>query len=189
MRLAILGSTRGTNLQALITAINERALLANIELVISNKKDAIILSRAASYGLPTEYVDPTGLTRDEYDRKLDSLLKQHQIEVIALIGYMRILSHDFVRAWQKKIINVHPSLLPDFAGMMDLEVHRAVLAAKRSESGCTVHYVTEQVDGGPIIIQKKCPVFPDDTPEELKARVQALEGDALVESLNILRSQ
>lgn len=183
MRLAVLGSTRGTNLTAIIDAIRGQRLHASIELVFSNKQDALILERAAHYQLKTAFLSAQGKTRDTYDEEVSVLLKKHHIDLIVLIGYMRILSHAFVREWKNKIINVHPSLLPDFAGLMDLSVHEAVIDAGKTETGCTVHYVTEEVDAGPIVLQKRCPVLPADTPETVKQRVQALEGEALVAAL------
>ncbi|HEX4046101.1 MAG TPA: phosphoribosylglycinamide formyltransferase [Gammaproteobacteria bacterium] len=186
MRLGILGSTRGTNLLALLTAREEQQLAATINLVVSNKPDALILERAEIHGIPKQYVNSQGLSREQYDQKISDLLRHHEITLVVLIGYMRILSAAFVTAWQQKIINVHPSLLPAFAGKMDLDVHRAVLAAGVKETGCTVHYVTEEVDAGPIVLQKRCPVFATDTPETLKQRVQQLEGDALIAAINQL---
>jgi len=188
IRLAILGSTRGTYLTAMMEAIQQKRLLATIEIVISNKPNAVILERAKSYGLLTQFVDSQGLTREQYDQHISSLLQQHAVELIVLIGYMRILSADFVTTWENKIINVHPSLLPAFAGKMDLEVHRAVIAAGVKETGCTVHYVTQDVDAGPILLQKKCAVYSGDTPEELKKRVQQLESEAIVETLKFFCS-
>jgi phosphoribosylglycinamide formyltransferase-1 len=188
LRLGILGSTRGTNLLAIIDAIQQRRLPASIEVVISNKPDAMILERARANGLLAEFISPTNLTREEYDQIVSTELKSHAVDLIVLIGYMRILSNAFVGSWKNKMINVHPSLLPAFEGKMDLDVHRAVLQSGIKETGCTVHYVTEEVDQGPIILQKKCPVLIDDTPESLKARIQVLEGDALVEVLKQLNS-
>jgi len=182
-RLAVLGSTRGTVMQAIIDASRERKINAEIVLVVSNKKNAFILERAKNANIHAEYVEPQHLTREEYDKKLSALLKKHHIDFILLIGYMRILSPFFVQEWRDKIVNVHPSLLPAFAGGMDKDVHQAVLDANVKETGCTVHYVTEEVDQGPILIQKKCHVLPDDDAEKLKARVQLLEGDALVEAI------
>ncbi|OGT65537.1 MAG: phosphoribosylglycinamide formyltransferase [Gammaproteobacteria bacterium RIFCSPHIGHO2_12_FULL_45_9] len=182
LRLGILGSTRGRNLAYLMEAIKQRRLQATIEIVISNKPDALILTRANSYGVKAAFVDPHGLTREQYDAELTK--KFSAVDLIVLIGYMRILSAVFVTEWHHKIINVHPSLLPDFAGGMDLAVHRAVLAAGVKETGCTVHFVTEEVDAGPIVVQQRCPVLSGDTPESLKQRVQALEGEALVEAVN-----
>ena len=183
LRLGILGSTRGSILQHLVHVILQKQLEACIELVVSNKVDALILEGARQQGLKTHYLDPANLSREAYDQKLSTLFQTEQVERIVLMGYMRILSKEFVTQWPSKIINVHPSLLPDFAGKMDLSVHRAVLESGAKETGCTVHYVTEQVDSGPILLQKRCPVFPEDTAESLKARVQQLEGEALVEAL------
>jgi phosphoribosylglycinamide formyltransferase 1 len=186
IRLGILGSTRGTNLEALIEAIKRKRLSASVAIVVSNKPDAIILERAITHGLPGRFIDPTGLTREEYDQNVSSLLHQYAIDLIVLVGYMRILSDRFVMQWANKMINVHPSLLPAFAGKMDLDVHRAVLESGVKETGCTVHYVTQEVDAGPIILQTTCPVLSDDTPDMLKQRVQQLEGDALVEAIKLI---
>ncbi|KTC92563.1 MULTISPECIES: phosphoribosylglycinamide formyltransferase [Legionella] len=189
IRLAVLGSTRGTNLNALIEAMNKHELAASIELVVSNKPDALILERAHGFGIKSTFANPQGLSREDFDRQLSQLLKQHKIELIVLIGYMRILSAEFVTQWQNKIINIHPSLLPAHAGLMNLEVHKAVLDAGETETGCTVHFVTEQVDAGPIILQKKCTVLVDDTPEILRDRVQQLEGKTLVEAIKKVSSE
>lgn len=181
--LGILGSTRGTDMQAIIDAIHQNELSASINVVISNKTDAFILERARQHNLKAVYADPRGLSREQYDENISQLLRFHQVDMVVLIGYMRILSDSFIDEWRNKIINVHPSLLPAFAGGMDQNVHQAVLDADIQETGCTVHIVTEEVDGGPILIQKKCPVLAGDTVETLKDRVQALEGKALVEVL------
>lgn len=183
IRLAILGSTRGTNLNAIVDAIKHKQLAATIDIVISNKPTAFILERARSSGLSTAFIDTDGLTRAEYDLQISDVLQQHNIDLIVLIGYMRILSPEFIARWKNKIINVHPSLLPAHAGKMDMEVHKAVLEQGDRETGCSVHYVTEEVDAGPVIIQKKCPVLTLDSPQDLKDRVQKLEGVALVEAI------
>jgi len=187
IRLGLLGSTRGTHLLTLADAIQHSRLAASIAVVISNKADALILKRAATLGLPAQFVDAQGLTREAYDQKISSLLSDYAVDLVVLMGYMRILSTEFVTTWKNKIINVHPSLLPAFAGKMDLDVHRAILAAHLKESGCTVHYVTQAIDAGPIIVQKKCPVLSNDTPESLKQRVQQLEGQALIEAIKMCR--
>ena len=181
MRLGVLGSTRGTHLLAILDAIKQKKISASIEIVISNKSNAFILERAKANGLSIQFIDPIGLTREEYDKKTSSLLHHYQVDLVLLIGYMRILSDEFVTTWQDKLINVHSSLLPAFAGKMDLEVHQAVLQSGVKETGCTVHYVTKEVDAGPIILQKKCAVIPLDTPQTLKERVQQLEGEALIQ--------
>lgn len=182
-RLGILGSTRGTNLIPIIKAINEKILAAEIVLVISNKEQALILEKAKDNSLPYQFLSPVNLSREAYDQKLSALFKEYDVNLILLIGYMRILSSGFVKDWKGKILNVHPSLLPEFAGGMDNDIHTQVLASGRNETGCTIHYVTEEVDAGPIVLQKRCPVLPDDTAETLKQRVQKIEGEAWIETL------
>jgi phosphoribosylglycinamide formyltransferase 1 len=184
IRLGILGSTRGTHLQTIIAAIATNEVMAEIALVISNKVDAGILACARTAELPAVWVESHGKTREQFDQQVSQLLLAAGVDLIVLIGYMRILSAPFVRAWQPRIINVHPSLLPKFAGKMDLDVHRAVLAAQETESGCTVHVVTDEVDGGPILVQKTCQIAPQETAETLKAKVQLLEGEALIAAIN-----
>jgi phosphoribosylglycinamide formyltransferase-1 len=186
IRLGILGSTRGSMMLEVIEAIKQKKLAAMIQIVLSNKSEALILKHAELNNLSYQFVDPHQLTRDEYDQKISTLLLEHHVDLILLIGYMRILSPGFVERWENKIINVHPSLLPAFAGKMDLDVHKAVLAAGMEETGCTVHYVTAEVDAGPIIMQKKCMVLQDDTPQRLKQRVQCLESEALIEVIGRL---
>lgn len=179
MRIGILGSTRGTHLHTLATSLPK-----DLGVVISNKADAGILSIAKMYQIPGIFLNAEGLTREGFDQKISEELLRFRIEFIVLIGFMRILSSRFVRDWPNKIINVHPSLLPAFSGKMDLSVHRAVLDAGVKQTGCTVHFVTEEVDAGPILLQKKCDVLPFDTPESLKARVQKLEAEALIEAIS-----
>lgn len=183
LRIAILGSTRGTDMQAIIDAIACGELNATVEIVVSDKQDAFILERARRNGIPCHSIDGKGKSRSEFDQELSNVLKNFQIDVIVLIGYMRILSGEFVRQFKDRIINVHPSLLPAFAGGMDLNVHQAVLDARVAETGCTVHLVDQGVDTGKILLQKNCKVLKDDTSESLKKKVQILEGKALVEVL------
>lgn len=154
LRLGILGSTRGTNLTTLIDAIHNEELDASIEVVISNKIDAPILERATNLGIKSLFANPADLSRQSFDFYLSNLLKQHHVELVVLMGYMRILSPHFVLNWNNKIINIHPSLLPEFSGLMDLKVHQAVLDAAATVTGCSVHFVTEEVDAGPLILQK-----------------------------------
>ncbi|KTD20779.1 phosphoribosylglycinamide formyltransferase [Legionella israelensis] len=189
IRLGILGSTRGTNMLALIEAIKKKQLDASIEIVISNKKGALILTRAKTHDLRSQYIPVNGMERTSYDMEVSQVLKAYDIDLIVLIGYMRILSARFVNEWHNKIINIHPSLLPAYAGKMDLEIHQAVIEAQEKKTGCTVHFVTETVDAGPIILQKTCPILTEDTAESLKARVQALEAGALIEAITNLNSR
>lgn len=185
-RLGILGSTRGTDMQAIIDAIQQKKLDASINVVISNKENAFILERARQHNIKALFADPANLTREQFDKHISELLHEHNVELVVLIGYMRILSNKFVAEWRNNLINVHPSLLPAFAGGMDQNVHESVLQSGIKETGCTVHYVTEEVDAGPILIQKKCPVLTADTVETLKSRVQQLEGEALIEAIQQL---
>jgi phosphoribosylglycinamide formyltransferase-1 len=183
LKVAVLGSTRGAALQGILDALAAGTLDVELVLVASDKSAAPILERAASAGITTKHLDPTGLKRAEFDALVSAALKQAGAELVLLIGYMRIVSTGFVATWRGRLLNVHPSLLPAFGGMMDKSVHEAVLAAGVAETGCTIHQVTEDVDAGPIVLQKRCPVLPGDTPETLKARVQALEQSAFVEVL------
>ncbi|KPJ67420.1 MAG: phosphoribosylglycinamide formyltransferase [Coxiella sp. DG_40] len=175
LRIAILASGRGSVIPRVIAAINSKQLNAKIAVIISNKADADVLRLAESYNIEAKYISSEQL--------ISQTLKQHNIELILLIGYMKILSHTFVDEWRNKILNVHPSLLPAFAGLMDLKLHQAVLNAGVKETGCTVHLATEKLDAGPILLQKKCSVYATDTPQTLKQRVQKLEGEALVEAI------
>ena len=189
LRLGILGSTRGTDMLALISAIEQGRMSASIGLVISDKNTALILERARSHNIPAQFLNPAGLEREEYDYQLTEALVGHEVDLVVLIGFMRILSFPFVNYWRNKIINVHPSLLPEFAGGMNKQVHQAVLNAGKKVTGCTVHYVNEHVDNGPILVQKSCMVFPGDTVETLQARVQDLEGIALIEAIDRIATE
>jgi formyltetrahydrofolate-dependent phosphoribosylglycinamide formyltransferase len=181
IKLGVLGSTKGTDLQAILDAIQRGELNATVAVVVSNRQQAYILERARRYGIPAVFISHKNRPREDFDREVSRALERHGVELVLLIGFMRILSAWFVRRWRNRVINVHPSLLPAFAGGMDMNVHEEVLKAGVKETGCTIHIVTEEVDAGPILLQKRCPVMPDDTPETLKARVQALEGEAFLE--------
>lgn len=185
IQLAILGSTRGSNLAPIEEAIEAGELDAKIEVVISNKLDAGILQRARVYSLNTIGIPVNGRDRETYDRAVDSELANFDIDLIVMIGYMRIVSPWFVKKWRGKMINVHPSLLPKHKGLMDLQVHQAVLDAGEAETGCSVHQVSEEVDGGKVLVQKSCAVESGDTAETVKQKVQQLEGVALVEAISL----
>ena len=187
IKIGVLGSTRGTDLQAVIDSINKKELVAEVTVVISNKKGAYILKRAEQNKIPSVFLSHKGLKRKEFDRKITNILKKNSVELILLIGFMRVLSSDFCQEWRDRLINVHPSLLPKYAGGMDSSVHEEVIKNGEKETGCTIHFVTEDVDGGPILIQKKCRVDDDDTVETLKAKVQQLEGIAFIESIKLIQ--
>jgi phosphoribosylglycinamide formyltransferase 1 len=183
LKVGVLGSTRGTALQGVLDAVASGELDVEIVLVASDKAQAPILARAEGCGIRAEFFDPAGLKREAYDEIVSEALRNAGAELVLLIGYMRIVSAGFVEQWRGRLLNVHPSLLPAFGGMTDKNVHGAVLAAGVGETGCTIHHVTEEVDGGPIVLQKRCPVLPDDTVDTLKDRVQALEQAAFIDVL------
>ena len=183
INIGVLGSTNGTDLQFILDAISAGTLDANISVVISNKDDSYILKRAQAHNTPNVFINHKNRTRENFDSEMTMILKEHKVELILLIGFMRILSSDFCNEWNGKILNVHPSLLPKYAGGMDTNVHEEVLKNNDKETGCTIHLVTNEVDGGPIIIQKKCIVDSNDTIESLKTKVQDLEGAAFLEAI------
>ncbi|AIT09290.1 phosphoribosylglycinamide formyltransferase [Candidatus Francisella endociliophora] len=181
LKLVVLGSTRGTNMQAIIDAIDFNQIDASIELVISNRKSAYILQRAQEHNIFNKFVSAKGLTRERYDELLVNEIQKYNPDIVLLIGFMRILSPVFIKAFKGKILNIHPSLLPKHAGLMDLDVHQSVIDAGDDKSGCTIHQVTEEVDGGDIVLQLECDVTGNDTAESLKKKVQALESKAWIE--------
>ena len=189
LKLAVLGSTRGTDLDAIVSAIDEGILNATIKLVISNKENAYILKRAEKNNIKSIFLSDYSVTREEYGNLLNKIFIDNNVDIVLLIGFMRILSKSFCKKWDNKILNVHPSLLPKYAGGINNNVHRDVLKNKESETGCTIHYVTANVDSGPILIQKKCEVQPGDTIESLKDRVQHLEGQAFIEALHLIENK
>lgn len=187
IKLGVLGSTKGTDLQAIIDSINQKKLDASIEVVISNSSKAYILERAANHNIPNFLISHLSKTREQFDDEISVILKKHEVDLVLLIGFMRILSSKFCKEWKMRILNVHPSLLPKYAGGMDMNVHEEVIKNKETETGCTIHFVTEEVDGGPILIQKKCSIDKNETPDSLKKKVQALEGKAFVEAIKLFQ--
>ena len=189
IRLGVLGSTKGTDLQAILDAIHSGALDASVVVVVSNRNNSYILERARNYNIPNVFVPHAGRTRDEFDREITAALLQYNVDFVLLVGFMRILSAEFCRKWQDRILNVHPSLLPKYAGGVDTNVHEEVLRNGDMETGCTIHFVTEEVDSGPILIQKKCAVAREDTVESLKTKVQQLEGIAFIEAIKMIANK
>ncbi|MDP3975474.1 MAG: phosphoribosylglycinamide formyltransferase [bacterium] len=180
MNIAVFASTNGTNLQAVLDEVAAGRLPnADLRLVLVNKQGCGAAEKAKKAAISVIFIDPRDeqgqpLDRETYDRQLAEHCQKHDIDLIVLVGWMRILSPWFVRQYPRKIINIHPSLLPKYPGM-DLDVHQAVLDSGDKETGMTIHYVDEQVDHGQIILQKTCPVLPGDTADSLKKRVQELE--------------
>ena len=186
INIGVLGSTKGTDLQAILDAIHSKNLNATVSTVISNRKNAYILDRAKDHGVPFYFISHKGKDRKNFDAEMTGVLKKHEVDLVLLIGFMRILSSSFCREWRDRILNVHPSLLPKYAGGMDTNVHEEVLKNKDKETGCTIHFVTDELDSGPILIQKKCAVEEGDTVETLKSKVQALEGEAFLEAIPLM---
>ena len=188
LKLGILGSTKGADLQAILDAVSSGELDAKVSVVLSNRKKAYILERAENHQIPAFFMSQKNKTREKFDAEMTVVLKQHKVNLVLLIGFMRILSAEFCREWHDKLLNVHPSLLPKYAGGMDTNVHEEVLKNGETETGCTIHFVTDEVDGGPILIQKKCNVDSNETVESLKTKVQELEGKAFVEAIKLIQS-
>lgn len=177
----MLGSTKGTDLQSIIDAIKGRKINAEVSLVISNVSESGILARAKENNIPAKYIPSKGRKKNEFENEaIEEIRKIGQVDIMMLIGFMKILSREFCKEYEWKIVNVHPSLLPEFAGGMDLNVHEEVIKAGKKKTGCTVHYVIPEVDQGGIIIQSECELERGETPESLKKKVQALEGEALM---------
>ena len=186
INLGVIGSTNGTDLQVVLDAIGSGELNAKVSVVLSNQKNAYILERAENHNVPAVFISPKGKSRKEFDVEMTAALQEHGVNLALLIGFMRILSEEFCWKWQNKLLNVHPSLLPKYAGGMDTNVHEEVLKNGDTETGCTIHFVTDEVDGGPILIQKKCAIDPGDTVDTLKTKVQKLEGEAFIEAIQLI---
>ena len=188
IRLGVLGSTKGTDLKAILSAINNKKLAAEVSVVISNRENAYILTRAKNHNVPSFFLSHKNKSREDFDRGVTTILKQYNVKLILLIGFMRILSAEFCQAWRDRVLNVHPSLLPKYAGGMDINVHEEVLKNGDHETGCTIHFVTETLDGGPVLVQKRCTVETDDTIVTLKSKVQDLEGRAFIEAIQLIQN-
>ncbi len=171
-RVGVLISGRGSNLQALIDAGFADSFPAEVVLVIANTEDAYGLVRARTAGIATRVIPHKGKTREAFDAELDAALREADIEIVCLAGFMRILSDGFTRAWEGRLLNIHPSLLPAYKGT---HVHERVLAAGEKQSGASVHFVVPELDAGPVINQTAVPVLAGDTPDILAARVLEVE--------------
>ena len=184
LKVGVLISGRGSNLQALIDACADPAFPAQIRLVISNRADAAGLERAQAAGIATQVIPHRDFAaRAAFDDALDRSLREAGVELVCLAGFMRLLGEAFVARWHDRLVNIHPSLLPAFRG---LDTHARALAAGVRFTGCTVHFVRAAVDDGPIIVQAAVPVLPDDDTERLAARVLAAEHRAYPLALRLI---
>jgi phosphoribosylglycinamide formyltransferase-1 len=179
-KVAVLISGRGSNLGSLIAAQGDSY---KIILVISNIADAAGLARAATAGITTLTITHADKTREIFDGEIDAALRTAGAEIVVLAGFMRILSDGFVRGWEGRLVNIHPSLLPAYRGT---KVHERVIAAGETLSGASVHFVVPELDAGPVIAQASVPVHPSDTPEALAARVLDIEHRLYPEALTVL---
>ncbi len=183
--LGILLSGRGSNFEAIAMNVLAGKIPARIAVVISNREEARGLALARELGFETRFVPSKGKGREEYDREVVALLKEFQVDLVCLAGFMRILSPDFIRAFPRRILNIHPALLPAFPG---LDAQKQALDYGVKYSGCTVHIVDEGVDTGPIVCQAVVPVKDDDTEETLAARILAEEHRIYSEAIRLMLS-
>ena len=185
LRVAVLISGRGSNMVSLIEAAKAADYPAAIVLVISNNPDAAGLAYAREAGIPTAVVDhrPFGENRTAFEQALDAQLDAHRIDLLCLAGFMRLLTADFVRRWNGRMLNIHPALLPQFKG---LHTHRRALEAGAREHGATVHFVAPEMDSGPIVLQGSVPVREGDTEETLARRVLEVEHRIYPQALRMV---
>src|SRR5207248_2830970 len=186
-RIAILISGRGSNMIALADAVRDGIIPdAEIAVVISDQPNAAGLAKAAERGIETLIITRRGRPREEHDREIITALRERNVDLVCLAGYMRILSNEFIEVYRGHILNIHPSLLPLFPG---LEPQKQALEHGAKTSGCTVHFVDETLDGGPIIVQREVPVHEDDTVERLAARLLVEEHKLYPEAVNQVLAQ
>ncbi len=184
LKLAIFISGRGSNMLSIIKACKSANFPAEIALVLSNHPDAKGLIIAQNEGIPTEVVDHKGYDRREnFEAEISSRLTKYDLDLIILAGFMRILTANFVEQWPRRMINIHPSLLPDYKG---LNTHQRAINDGKAEGGCNVHYVTPDLDSGPVILQKRVSILPDDTAATLSDRVLEQEHIAYPEAIEII---
>ncbi len=180
--IAVLISGNGTNLQAIIDNVKTRKINGKIVAVISNKIDAYGLERAKQAGIPEYFIDHKGITREEHEQKIINILEKEKVDLVVLAGYMRVLTSLFVNKYKHRLINIHPALLPAFPGT---DGYGDTFNYGSKVGGCTVHFVDEGIDTGPIIIQKVNEIKEDDTLESFKQRGLEIEHQALPEAVKL----
>ncbi|MBO8127724.1 MAG: phosphoribosylglycinamide formyltransferase [Peptococcaceae bacterium] len=185
LKIGVLASGRGTNLQAIIDAARDGRLQARVVVVISDKEQAYALQRAAKAGIPHFFINPGAYpSKDSYERVIVDILRQHEVELVCLAGYMRIVGPVMLETFPNQMMNIHPSLLPSFPG---LHAQRQAVEYGVRFSGCTVHFVDEGVDTGPIILQAVVPVQQDDDEESLAARILEQEHRIYIEAIRLFQ--
>jgi len=188
LRIGVLASGRGTDFQSIIDAQKRKFFDATISVLVTNNPEAYAIERAKQNGIPWHVISHKGKTREEHEREITAVLERYGVELVVLAGYMRTFTPWFINRWKDRIINIHPALLPLFGGKgyYGLKVHEAVLASGMKVTGCTVHFVTEEVDRGPIILQRCVEVREDDTPETLAERVLEKEHEILPLAIKLI---
>ncbi len=187
IKLAVLASGRGTDLQSVIDASEKNEIDAKVVVVISDRENAFALERAKKHGIDACFVNPENKNREEHEKEVSEIIDKYNVDLIVLAGYLRMLTPYFISNYRNRIINIHPALLPFFGGkgMYGEKVHKAVLDSGMKITGCSVHFVDESIDGGPIIIQKAVEVKDDDTVETLASRVLEEEHKILPEAIQL----
>lgn len=185
--IAVLISGGGTNLQSIIDGIESGNINGKISVIISNRKDAYGLTRGENHNIKSIYLSGIGISQEEYDEKLLEILEKEEVDLVVLAGFLKILGSKFIQAYENKIINIHPSLIPSFCGdgFYGLKVHEKALEYGVKVSGATTHFVNEVADAGPIIMQGCVEVLDNDTPEDLQKRILKIEHSILVESVKL----
>jgi phosphoribosylglycinamide formyltransferase-1 len=182
-KIAILISGRGSNMLNIIEACNNKKLYSSVSLVVSNRPNAVGLKVASKYKVRTEILDSNNLTKENFESLLDKILKKNNINLVCLAGFMKILSKDFVKKWPKMIVNIHPSILPSFKG---LNAQRQAIENKAKYSGCTVHFVNEEMDSGEIIDQKIVSISTNDDVDSLSKKILMEEHKLYIKVLKKL---
>ena len=182
LRVGVLASGSGTDLQSIIDASEKGMIDANVVAVISDKKEAFALQRAKNHNISGFFVDPKGLSKEEHDKKIDKILEEKKVDLVVGAGYMRILSKCFVKKWHGKLINIHPALLPSFKGTNG---QGDALDYGVKITGCTTHFMNEEMDSGPIILQAAVKVMPGDNRDKLAARILEVEHQILPRTVDL----
>ena len=189
LKLGVLGSTKGTDLQAVIDAIEDNSLKdVEVSIVISDKENAYILERARKHDLQAVYIGRKDFdNHEDFNRAVADKLKENKVNLVLLIGYMKIVREPLVSRYENKMMNIHPSLLPKYAGGMDTNIHEEIIKNHDKETGCTLHFVTTELDSGPIILQETVSVEEHDTSDTLKIKVQGAEKRIILKAVELYR--
>jgi len=182
IRVGVLASGRGTNLQSIIDHSESGKIDADVAVVISDRMDAYALERAKKHGIPAYFVDPKEKSRKEHEEEIDKILREHNVDLVVGAGYMRVLSSWFIKRWYGRIINIHPALLPSFKGT---DGQGDALKYGVKITGCTTHFMDEEIDHGPIILQAAVKVKDDDTRESLAERILRVEHQLLPRTIQL----